>query len=76
MSQSPDSLIKELLSKCEVAVNSGKYEEAITGCRAVLQAAPDNLKAKQLLDEAQSKMEADLFVRDNLRKAQEYFNAR
>jgi tetratricopeptide (TPR) repeat protein len=76
MSQSPDSLIKELLSKCETAVNSGKYEEAITGCRAVLQAAPDNLKAKQLLDEAQSKMEADLFVRDNLRKAQEYFNAR
>src|SRR5262245_10098027 len=76
MSQSPDSLIKELLSKCENAVNSGKYEEAITGCRAVLQAAPDNLKAKQLLDEAQSKMEADLFVKDNLRKAQEYFNSR
>jgi tetratricopeptide (TPR) repeat protein len=75
-SQSPDSLIKELLSKCETAVNSGKYEEAITGCRAVLQAAPDNLKAKQLLDEAQSKMEADLFVKDNLRKAQEYFNSR
>jgi tetratricopeptide (TPR) repeat protein len=75
-SQSPDNLIKELLSKCENAVNSGKYEEAITGCRAVLQAAPDNLKAKQLLDEAQSKMEADLFVRDNLRKAQEYFNSR
>jgi len=76
MSQSPDSLIKELLSKCETAVSSGKYEEAITGCRAVLQAAPDNLRAKQLLDEAQSKMEADLFVKDNLRKAQEYFNAR
>jgi tetratricopeptide (TPR) repeat protein len=75
-SQSPDSLIAELLTKCETAVNSGKYEEAITGCRAVLQAAPDNLKAKQLLDEAQSKMEADLFVKDNLRKAQEYFNAR
>ena len=75
-SQSPDSLIAELLTKCETAVNSGKYEEAITGCRAVLQAAPDNLKAKQLLDEAQSKMEADLFVKDNLRKAQEYFNTR
>ncbi|HSE42416.1 MAG TPA: tetratricopeptide repeat protein, partial [Acidobacteriota bacterium] len=31
---------------------------------------------KQLLDEAQSKMEAHLFVRDNLRKAQDYFNNR
>jgi tetratricopeptide (TPR) repeat protein len=75
-SQSPDSLIQELISKCESAVSSGNYEEAITGCRAVLQAAPDNLKAKQLLDEAQSKMEADLFVKDNLRKAQDYFNSR
>jgi tetratricopeptide (TPR) repeat protein len=75
-SQSPESLIAELLTKCETAVHSGKYEEAITGCRAVLQAAPDNLKAKQLLDEAQSKMEADLFVKDNLRKAQEYFGTR
>jgi tetratricopeptide (TPR) repeat protein len=75
-SQSPESLIAELLTKCETAISSGKYEEAITGCRAVLQAAPDNLKAKQLLDEAQSKMEADLFVKDNLRKAQEYFNGR
>ena len=75
-SQSPESLIAELLTKCETAVSSGKYEEAITGCRAVLQAAPDNLKAKQLLDEAQSKMEADLFVKDNLRKAQEYFSTR
>lgn len=75
-SQNPESLIAELLAKCETAVHSGNYEEAITGCRAVLQAAPDNIKAKQLLDQAQSKMEADLFVRDNLRKAQEHFNAR
>ncbi|MCI0417368.1 tetratricopeptide repeat protein, partial [bacterium] len=75
-SQGPESLIAELLAKCETAVHSGNYEDAITGCRAILQAAPDNIKAKQLLDQAQSKMEADLFVRDNLRKAKEYFNAR
>jgi tetratricopeptide (TPR) repeat protein len=75
-SQSPENLIAELLSKCEQAVESGNFEEAITGCRAILQVTPDHNRAKQLLDEAQSKMEADLFVRDNLRKAQEYFNAR
>jgi tetratricopeptide (TPR) repeat protein len=75
-SQSPESLIAELLSKCEQAVESGNFEEAITGCRAILQVTPEHARAKQLLDEAQSKMEADLFVRDNLRKAQEYFNSR
>jgi tetratricopeptide (TPR) repeat protein len=75
-SQSPESLITELLSKCEQAVSSGNFEEAITGCRAILQVTPDHSRAKQLLDEAQSKMEAHLFVRDNLRKAQEFFNNR
>ncbi len=75
-SQNPENLIAELLSKCEQAVETGNFEEAITGCRAILQVTPDHIRAKQLLDDAQSKMEADLFVRDNLRKAQEYFNAR
>lgn len=71
-----DKMVSELLAKCEAAIKTRNFEEAITGCRAVLQVAPDHPRAKELLDDAQSKLEAELFVRDNLRKAQESFDAR
>lgn len=70
------SQVEDLLVKCETAIQSRKFEDAITGCRAVLNLAPDNVRAKELLDEAQSKLEADLFVRENLRKAQDAFQNR
>jgi tetratricopeptide (TPR) repeat protein len=68
--------ISELLAKCETSINSKNFEDAINGCRAVLNISPENQRAKELMDEAQSKLEADLFTKENLRKAHEYFKLR
>jgi tetratricopeptide (TPR) repeat protein len=71
-----DKNISELLSKCETSIHSRNFEDAINGCRAVLNISPDNQRAKELMDEAQSKLEAELFTKENLRKAQEFFKLR
>src|SRR3990172_11772206 len=68
--------VAELVAKCETSMQSKNCEEAINGCRAVLTLSPENLRARELLDEAQSKLEAELFTRENLRKAQEFFRIR
>ena len=68
--------IGELLAKCESSLNSRNFEDAINGCRAVLNLSPENQRAKELMDEAQSKLEAELFTKENLRKAQEFFKLR
>lgn len=68
--------IEELLTRCESALKSRNFEDAISGCRAILNIAPDNVRAKEMLDDAQSKLEAELFVRENLRKAQDAFQNR
>jgi len=71
-----DKHISDLISKCETSIHSRNFEDAISGCRAVLNISPENQRAKELLDEAQSKLEAELFTRENLRKAQEFFKLR
>jgi tetratricopeptide (TPR) repeat protein len=71
-----DNNISELLAKCQSSIDSHNFEDAINGCRAVLDMSPDNQRAKELLDEAQSKLEAELFTKENLRKAQEFFKLR
>ena len=71
-----DKHISDLLSKCETSIHSRNFEDAINGCRAVLNISPENQRAKELMDEAQSKLEAELFTRENLRKAQEFFKLR
>ena len=71
-----DKNISELLAKCETSIHSKNFEDAINGCRAVLNISPENQRAKELMDEAQSKLEADLFTKENLRKAHEYFKLR
>ena len=79
MIPSPDSEeknVSELLARCESSLTTRNFEEAITGCRAVLNIAPENPRAKALMDEAQSKLEAELFARENLRKASEFFKLR
>ncbi len=68
--------ILDLIEKCENSIQSGNFDEAINGCRAILNIAPDNPRAKELMDEAQSNLEAELFTRENLRKAQEFFKLR
>ena len=68
--------ITDLLAKCETSLHSRNFEDAINGCRAVLNISPENQRAKELMDEAQSKLEAELFTRENLRKAQEFFKLR
>jgi|GEM_PF-3169431 len=68
--------ITDLLAKCETSIHSRNFEEAINSCRAVLNIAPDNQRAKELMDEAQSRLEADLFTKENLRKGQEFFKLR
>lgn len=57
-------------------MKSRSYDDAISGCRQILTMAPDNVRAKEMLDEAQSKLEAELFVRENFRKAQDAFHNR
>ncbi len=71
-----DKHIGDLLAKCETSLHSRNFEDAINGCRAVLNISPDNQRAKELMDEAQSKLEAELFTKENLRKAQEFFKLR
>jgi tetratricopeptide (TPR) repeat protein len=71
-----DKHISDLLSKCETSIHSRDFEDAINGCRAVLNISPENQRAKELMDEAQSKLEAELFTKENLRKAQEFFKLR
>src|SRR5215470_8496740 len=71
-----DNNVSDLLAKCQSSIDSHNFEEAINGCRAILNISPDNQRAKELLDEAQSKLEAELFTKENLRKAQEYFKLR
>ena len=68
--------ISDLLEKCETSLHSRNFEDTIHGCRAVLNISPENQRAKELLDEAQSKLEAELFTKENLRKAQEFFKLR
>src|SRR3990172_981307 len=71
-----DRNVSELLAKCEISMIQKNFEEAINGCRAVLNIAPENQRARELMDEAQSRLEAELFTRENLRKAHEYFKIR
>ena len=68
--------ISDLLAKCETSLHSRNFEDTINGCRAVLNISPENQRAKELMDEAQSKLEAELFTRENLRKAQEFYKLR
>lgn len=68
--------VEELLARCESALKTRNFDDAISGCRAILNISPDNVRAKEMLDEAQSKLEAELFVRENLRKAQDAFQNR
>ena len=68
--------ITDLLAKCETSLHTRNFEDAINGCRAVLNISPENQRAKELMDEAQSKLEAELFTKENLRKAQEFFKLR
>jgi tetratricopeptide (TPR) repeat protein len=75
-STSPDKVVSDLIARCEASLTSKNFEEAIDGCRAVLSVAPENQRAKELLEEAQGKLEAELFVRENLRRAREYFQLR
>ena len=71
-----DKNIGDLLAKCESSLQDRNFEDAINGCRAVLNLSPENQRAKELMDEAQSKLEAEMFTRENLRKAQEFFKLR
>jgi tetratricopeptide (TPR) repeat protein len=73
---SKDKNIGDLLAKCESSLQDRNFEDAINGCRAVLNISPENQRAKELMDEAQSKLEAELFTKENLRKAQEFFKLR
>lgn len=75
-SPNPDKVVSDLIARCEASLVSRNFEEAIDGCRAVLSVSPENQRAKELLEEAQSKLEAELFVRENLRKARQYFQLR
>ncbi len=76
VTDSEQNNITELLTKCEGSLHAKDFEEAINGCRAILTISPDNRRARELMDEAQSKLEAELFTRENLRKAQEFFATR
>jgi tetratricopeptide (TPR) repeat protein len=71
-----DKNVADLLAKAEHFIHAKNFEEAINGCRAVLTVSPENQRARELLDEAQSRLEAQLFTRENLRKAQEFFRMR
>ena len=66
----------ELLQQSEAALKSRNFEDAIQHARAALALTPDHMRARELMDEAQSKLEAELFVRENLKKADEYFQTR
>lgn len=68
--------LSQLLTKCEASLKARKFQEAIQYCQQALSAAPDNQRAKDLLEEAQSRLEADVFVRENLKRAQESFQNR
>ncbi len=76
ITDSEQNNITALLIKCEDSLHARDFEEAINGCRAVLTISPENQRARELMDEAQSRLEAELFTRENLRKAHEFFGAR
>jgi tetratricopeptide (TPR) repeat protein len=79
MIPSPDAEekdVSELLARCESSLTTRNFQEAITGCRAVLNISPENPRAKALMDEAQSKLEAELFAKENLGRANEFFRLR
>lgn len=52
------------------------YDVAIGHCREALGLSPDNVRAKELMEDAQSKLEAEVFVKQNLKRAQDSFQNR
>lgn len=68
--------ISEMMERAETAFGIGDLQEAIRACRNVLNASPDHRRAKEIMETAQSMLEADAFIKENLRRARDFFNSR
>lgn len=65
-----------MMERAESAFGTGDLQEAIRACRQVLTALPDHRRAKEIMETAQSMLETDAFIKENLRRARDFYNAR
>jgi tetratricopeptide (TPR) repeat protein len=68
--------IQQLLARCNADMQSHEFQSVITNCRTILALDPDHMRAREMMEDAQSKLEAEVFVRENLKRAQEFFQTR
>src|SRR5262245_55925421 len=66
----------EMMDRAETAFGTGDLQEAIRACRNVLNVSPDHRRAKEIMETAQSMLEAEAFIKENLRRARDFYNAR
>lgn len=65
-----------MLASCNAAMQSRDFQSVITNCRTILALEPNHVRAQEMIEDAQSKLEAEVFVRENLKRAQDFFKSR
>lgn len=68
--------VPEMMERAETAFGTGDLQEAIRACRNVLNVSPDHRRAKEIMETAESMIEADAFIKENLRRARDFYNSR
>ncbi len=68
--------VSEMMERAEAAFGTGDLPGAIRACQQVLTALPDHRRAKEIMETAQSMLETDAFIKENLRRARDFYNAR
>lgn len=68
--------VTEMMERAEAAFGTGDLQGAIRACQKVLAVSLDNRRAKEIMETAQSMLEAEAFIKENLRRARDFFNAR
>lgn len=68
--------IQQLLSRCNTDMQARDFNAVITNCRTILTLDSNHVRAREMMEDAQSKLEAEVFVRENLKRAQEYYKNR